>query len=60
MFPFNPYRNGPETELRHAVGVLTVPVTVKPSADGSLPWRCQNLAFALEVARTGPVPLKQP
>src|SRR6185503_6464380 len=26
VLPFNPYRNAPETDLRHAVGVLSVPV----------------------------------
>src|SRR5439155_12387662 len=36
VLPFNPYRNAPETELRHAVGVLSVPLRVQPPAEGAL------------------------
>jgi hypothetical protein len=50
VFPFNPYSNGPETDLRHAVGVLTVPIHVKAPAKGTLPWRRQEIAFSLEAA----------
>jgi hypothetical protein len=46
--PFNPYRNGPETDLRHAVGVLTVPVQVRPPSDGALNWRRGEITFALK------------
>jgi hypothetical protein len=46
---FNPYRNGPEPELRHAVGGLTVPVRVQPPTEGALNWRRLNIAFVLEV-----------
>jgi hypothetical protein len=46
--PFNPYRNGPETDLRDAVGALSVPVRVKRPADGTLPWRRQEIRFELE------------
>jgi hypothetical protein len=48
VLPFNPYRNGPETDLRHAVGVLTVPVKVEPPKEGALNWRRGEIAFALE------------
>ena len=29
VYPFNPYANGPETALEHAVGALSVPLTLK-------------------------------
>jgi hypothetical protein len=48
--PFNPYANAPEKDLRHAVGVVTVPVTVRPpGADVPLNWRRGEIAFELEV-----------
>jgi hypothetical protein len=47
VFGFNPYRNAPETELQHAVGVLTVPVRVQPPAEGPLNWRRQTISFSL-------------
>ncbi|MCI0541013.1 MAG: hypothetical protein L0Z50_37910 [Verrucomicrobiales bacterium] len=37
VYPFNPYRNGPETELAHAVGTISFPLTGK-----------QELGFAIE------------
>src|SRR5262245_38124978 len=48
ILPFNPYRNAPETDLRHAVGVLSVPVKVQPLPEGGLNWRQGEIAFALE------------
>ena len=49
VLPFNPYANGPEKELRHAVGVLTVPVNVQPPPAGAaLNWRRGEIAFTLE------------
>ena len=39
ILPFNPYKNAPETDMRHAVGVLTVPVQVQPPKEGALNWR---------------------
>src|SRR5262249_53197684 len=45
VLPFNPYRNAPETELRHAVGVLSVPVKVQPPAEGEFRWRRGAIAF---------------
>ena len=51
ILPFNPYANAPEKELRHAVGVLSVPVPVEPPpADAALDWRRGAIAFELEVA----------
>ncbi len=29
VYPFNPYRNGPETELSHAVGTVSLTLTGK-------------------------------
>ena len=46
-------RNGPETELRHAVGVLTVPVRVQPPTEGALNWRRGDIAFVLEAKFVG-------
>jgi hypothetical protein len=54
ILPFNPYRNAPETELRHAVGVLSVPLRVQPPAHGALNWRRQEIAFTLETQPAGP------
>jgi hypothetical protein len=48
VLPFNPYKNGLETEMRHAVGVLTVPVQVHPPKDGALNWRRGEIAFELD------------
>jgi hypothetical protein len=50
--PFDPYRNAPEKDLRHAVGALTVPVSVKAPAASTLPWRRQEIAFALEAGNS--------
>jgi hypothetical protein len=50
ILPFNPYKNAPETDMRHAVGVLTVPVQVHPPTEGALNWRRGEIAFALETA----------
>jgi hypothetical protein len=49
ILPFNPYANAPERILRRAVGVLTVPVTVRPPLAGTpLDWRRGEIAFELE------------
>jgi hypothetical protein len=37
VYPFNPYRNGPETELNHAVGTISLALTGK-----------QELVFSIE------------
>lgn len=52
ILPFNPYRNAPETDLRYAVGALTIPVKVTPPTDGALNWRRGEIAFLLET-KTG-------
>jgi hypothetical protein len=50
VLPFNPYANAPEKDLRHAVGVLTVPITVTPPPPNTpLNWRRGSIAFELEV-----------
>jgi hypothetical protein len=48
ILPFNPYRNAPETDLKHAVGTLHVPVTVQPPKEGALNWRRDTIGFVLE------------
>jgi hypothetical protein len=48
VYPYNPYRNGPETELRHAVAVLHVPVRVQAPHAPTLPWRSQEMTFVVE------------
>lgn len=49
ILPFNPYANAPEKDMRHAVGILTVPATVtNPPADAALNWRRGAIAFELE------------
>lgn len=50
VLPFNPYKNAPETDIRHAVGVLTVPVRVQPPQTGALNWRRGAIAFELAAA----------
>lgn len=50
VYPFNPYRNAPETDIRHAVGALTVPINPQTPPPGDvLGWRRQSIAFTLEV-----------
>jgi hypothetical protein len=50
VYPFNPYSNGPETDLSYAVGALSVPVKVQQPAEGTLPWRRQEIAFEIEAS----------
>ena len=50
IWPFNPYRNAPETDLRHAVGVVSVRVKVQPPPAGGLDWRRGEIAFVLSDA----------
>jgi len=47
VFGFNPYRNAPETDLRYAVGVLTVPLEVEPVEEWALNWRRQKIVFRI-------------
>ncbi len=51
IYPFNPYRNGPETSLAHAVGTLSIPLRVQ-SPSGTSP-RTQEIAFTLDANATG-------
>lgn len=48
ILPFNPYKNAPETDLRHAVGVLSIPVIVYPPKDGALNWRKGVISVSLD------------
>ena len=52
VYPFDPYRNAPETDLKYAVGALTVPVVVSdlPASEVKLNWGRQEIAFTLEVS----------
>jgi hypothetical protein len=51
VLPFNPYRNAPETDLRYAVGVLSVPVKVQRASTAGFNWRRGEIAFALDTLR---------
>lgn len=46
VYPFNPYANGPETDSRHAVATLSVPL--RPQARGGR-LRTQEIRLALDV-----------
>jgi hypothetical protein len=48
ILPFNPYKNAPETDMRHAVGVLTVPVQVHAPKEGALNWRHGEISLTVE------------
>jgi hypothetical protein len=49
VFPFNPYGNGPETALAHAVGALSVPLRPEERPGAEARTRTQEIAFTLEV-----------
>src|SRR5262249_33579824 len=49
VYPFNPYSNGPETDLPPAAGAPPLPVKVDRPTEGRLPWRRQEIAFEVEV-----------
>jgi hypothetical protein len=51
VYPFNPYRNGPETELTHAVGTLSIPLHVQATPGSKT--RAQEIAFTLEANPAG-------
>jgi len=53
IYPFNPYRNGPETELRHAVAAVSIPIAVKEPRAATLPWGTQKIKFVLDVKPEG-------
>jgi hypothetical protein len=46
VYPFNPYRDGPETDIKYAVGALTVRIQPDETV-GTLGWRRQSLSFEL-------------
>lgn len=48
VYPYNPYRNGPETGLEHAVGALSVPLRLDGSQDSPVRPGEQLLAFSLK------------
>lgn len=54
VLPFSPYRNGPETDLRQAVGVLSAAVKVQPPPQGGLDWRRAEITFVLDASPAGP------
>src|SRR5262249_40095164 len=48
VYPFNPYRNAPETGLAHAVGALSTPLKVKDQPGSQ--FRTQDISFKLETS----------
>jgi dienelactone hydrolase len=52
IYPFNPYRDGPETDLAHAVGALSV--GLHPKAPSGSRTRTQEIAFALDASGDNP------
>jgi hypothetical protein len=50
VYPFNPYRNAPETSLEHAVAAVTVPLRFQPQPGRNVRPGEQEIAFALELA----------
>jgi hypothetical protein len=48
VYPYNPYRNAPETGLEHAVGTLTVPLRFQPQAGRSILVGEQQILFTIE------------
>jgi hypothetical protein len=46
VYPFDPYTNGPETSLKHAVATLTLPLRIGPKSG---PFRKQRILLALDV-----------
>lgn len=54
VLPFNPYRNGPETDLEYAVGRLSIPLEVEEDPDWALNWGRQEIEFTLEAPSDEP------
>jgi hypothetical protein len=48
IYPYNPYANGPETTLEHAVGVLSVPLHQKEQHARYIRPHEQEISFSLE------------
>jgi hypothetical protein len=49
VYPFNPYANGPETNLEWAVGVLSVDLHPAPAADSPVHHKEQQIDFVISV-----------
>ncbi|MCC6389587.1 MAG: hypothetical protein IT167_03205, partial [Bryobacterales bacterium] len=49
VYPHNPYTDEPETDLRRAVAVVTVPLALKPRPGKYIRPRDQEIAFKLSV-----------
>ncbi len=49
VFPYNPYRNGPETNLAHAVGVVSFPIRLPEEKDRFVRPDQQIIAVRLRV-----------
>ena len=49
LFPHNPYTNSPETDIKHAVGALSVPLRLKSQPGRYIRTNEQEIVFALEV-----------
>jgi hypothetical protein len=48
IYPYNPYRNAPETSLEHVVGTLTAPLRFRPQPGRSVRVGEQEILFTLE------------
>jgi hypothetical protein len=48
VYPFNPYTNGPETDLTHAVAALSVPLRPQRTPGATTGLRTQEISFTLE------------
>ncbi len=49
MYPHNPYSDKPETDIRYAVGALSVPLRLKSQPDRYIRTNEQEIVFGLEV-----------
>ena len=49
VYPYNPYRNAPETSLERAVATLTVPLRFQPQPGRSVRVGEQAILFTIEV-----------
>jgi hypothetical protein len=49
VYPHNPYTNAPETEIKYAVGALTVPLRLKAQPGRYIRTNEQEIAFVIEV-----------
>jgi hypothetical protein len=47
MYPFNPYSNGPETNIAYAVGALSVPLRLKAQPGRYVRPSEQEITFRL-------------